>query len=76
MTPKQFFDFGEANMKHLAFFKKGWNYVGDDGSVMQTNAGRRVFVLQTRVFIFFMDPDPNPGPKKGKITSIFQFLWQ
>jgi len=39
MTPKQFFDFGEANMKHLAFFKKGWNYVGDDGSVMQTNAG-------------------------------------
>eukprot|EP00088_Acartia_fossae_P062419 TRINITY_DN7533_c0_g1_i1.p1 TRINITY_DN7533_c0_g1~~TRINITY_DN7533_c0_g1_i1.p1 ORF type:complete len:478 (+),score=139.26 TRINITY_DN7533_c0_g1_i1:92-1525(+) len=39
MTPKQYFDFGEAAFKNVGFFRKGWNYVGEDGSVMQTNAG-------------------------------------
>merc|ERR1719232_2500907 len=39
LVPKQYFDFGEALIKDLGFFKKGWCYVGDDGSVMQTNTG-------------------------------------
>jgi len=39
MTPKACFDFGEASYKNIGFFRKGWNFVGDDGSVVQTNAG-------------------------------------
>lgn len=39
MNPKQYFDFGEANYRDVGFFKKGWVYVGEDGSVMQTNTG-------------------------------------
>jgi len=38
-SPKQYFDFGEAPFKNIGFFRKGWNFVGEDGSVMQTNAG-------------------------------------
>lgn len=39
MTPKQYFDFGEAGLRHLGFFKKGWCYVGEDGQVVQSNTG-------------------------------------
>ncbi len=39
MTPKQFFDFGEAGLRNIGFFKKGWIAVGDDGSVTVTNTG-------------------------------------
>jgi len=39
MTPKQFFDFGEAGLRNIGFFKKGWIAVGDDGSVIVTNTG-------------------------------------
>jgi hypothetical protein len=40
MTPKQFFDFGEAGLRSLGFFKKGWIAVGEDGSVTITNTGQ------------------------------------
>ncbi|XP_023340146.1 protein RCC2 homolog isoform X2 [Eurytemora carolleeae] len=39
MVPKQYFEFGDAGLRDIGFFKKGWNHVGDDGSVMQTNTG-------------------------------------
>ena len=39
MTPKQFFDFGEAGLRSIGFFKKGWIAAGEDGSVTVTNTG-------------------------------------
>ena len=36
MTPKQFFDFGEAGLRSIGFFKKGWIAAGEDGSVTIT----------------------------------------
>jgi len=39
MNPKVYYDFGGEDMANIGFFKKGWNYVGTDGNVMQTNTG-------------------------------------
>ena len=33
MTPKQFFETGDAEMKDVAFWKKGFSAVGEDGKV-------------------------------------------
>ena len=52
MTPKQYFDFGEAGLRHLGFFKKGWCYVGEDGQVVQSNTGRALFLDKLLIFSF------------------------
>jgi len=39
MNPKIYHDFGGENMADVGFFRKGWNYVGEDGNVVQTNTG-------------------------------------
>lgn len=50
MSPKQFFDFGEAGLRNIGFFKKGWIAVGEDGSVTITNTGTLPYFLSS-VFV-------------------------
>ena len=38
--------------QNIGFFRKGWNFVGEDGSVMQTNAGG--FLKNCRVVVFLL----------------------
>jgi len=68
-TPKQYFDFGEAAYKNIGFFRKGWNFIGEDGSVMQTNAGPCFGELGTG------DKFRNQGvPKKSKEFKFAKIL--
>jgi len=39
MTPKQFYDFGDANFVDVGFWKKGFTCVGEDGNVTLCNKG-------------------------------------
>jgi len=39
MTPKQFFEMGDSEMKDVAFWKKGFSAVGEDGKVVVANNG-------------------------------------
>jgi len=39
MTPKQYFELGDSNVKDISFWKKGFSAVGEDGKVTICNKG-------------------------------------
>merc|ERR1719427_1802169 len=39
MTPKQYFELGDSTLQNLAFWKKGFAAVGEEGRVTVTNNG-------------------------------------
>jgi alpha-tubulin suppressor-like RCC1 family protein len=39
MTPKQFFELGDSEVKSLGFWRKGFSAVGEEGKVTVTNNG-------------------------------------
>ena len=74
MTPKQFFETGDAEMKDVAFWKKGFSAVGEDGKVRVLPASKSAWFFNSAPRLWL--PIMAPVMERSETANASALRWQ